>query len=380
MRYLIAGYCAGCQLQAIRTIIKITTLDQFMKIRILPAIILPMLIACSEKKDTFKQTTQAPPIVDVVVARLHDLSADLELNGSIVANEFVQLMPEASGRLIYLNVPEGKIVGKGTVIARINDADLQAQLKKSEVQLEIAALSEQRLRKLLAVNGVNQADYDLALNQVNSLKADMEITRALIEKTVVTAPFTGRVGLRQISNGAFVTSSTIIATMQEANQLKVDFNVPEEYIEYVKIGSTIDVAVDKGDSTLIQARIIATEPQVDVTSRNITVRGVLSKNNVSPGAFAKVYLRMGDVRKTIQIPSNSIIPEAKAKKVILVRKGLAQMVEVETGVRRSSLIEISKGITPGDTVVVSGVLFARPGRPVNIRDVKELDAFSEASM
>ncbi len=257
-----------------------------MKIRILQAIILLMVMACSEKKDTFRQTAQAPPIVDVVVARLHDLSADLELNGSIVANEFVQLMPETNGRLIYLNVPEGKIVGKGTVIARINDADLQAQLKKSEVQLEIAELSEQRLRKLLAVNGVNQADYDLALNQVNSLKADMEITKALIEKTVVTAPFTGRVGLRQISNGAFVTTSTIIATMQEANQLKVDFNVPEEYIEYVKIGTTVDVAVDKGDGTLIQARIIATEPQVDVTSRNITVRGVLSKNNVSPGSFA----------------------------------------------------------------------------------------------
>ncbi len=351
-----------------------------MKIRILPAIILPIVVACSEKKDTFKQTAQAPPIVDVVVARLRDLSADLELNGSIVANEFVQLMPETSGRLIYLNVPEGKIVGKGTVIARINDADLQAQLKKSEVQLEIAELSEQRLRKLLAVNGVNQADYDLALNQVNSLKADMEITRALIEKTVVTAPFTGRVGLRQISNGAFVTTSTIIATMQETNQLKVDFNVPEEYIEYVKIGSTVDVAVDKGDGTLIQARIVATEPQVDVTSRNITVRGVLSKNSVSPGSFAKVYLRMGEVRKRIQIPSNSIIPEAKAKKVILVRKGLAEMVEVETGVRQSSLIEISKGISPGDTVVVSGVLFARPGRPVNIRDIKDLNAFSEASL
>lgn len=351
-----------------------------MKLRILPAIILPIVIACSEKKDTFKQAAQAPPIVDVVVAQLHDISADLELNGSIVSNEFVQLMPETSGRLVYLNVPEGKIVSKGTVIARINDADLQAQLRKSKVQLEIAELSEQRLRKLLAVNGVNQADYDLALNQVNSLKADMEITQALIDKTVVEAPFTGRVGLRQISNGAFVTTSTIIATMQETNQLKVDFNVPEEYIEYIKNGNTVSVAVDKSDGALIQARIVATEPQVDVSSRNITVRAVLSKSNVSPGSFAKVYLRMGDIRKTIQIPSNSIIPEAKAKKVILVRKGLAELVEVETGVRASSLIEIRTGISPGDTVVVGGVLFARPGRPVKVRDVKDLSTFSEAAL
>lgn len=348
-----------------------------MKIQHLLAASLLAFSGCSEKKDTFKQASQAPPIVDVVVAQLQSLSASLELNGSIVSNEFVELMPETNGRLIFLNVPEGQIVSKGTVIARINDADLQAQLRKSQVQLDIATLSEERLRKLLAVNGVNQADYDLALNQVNSLKADMEITKALIEKTVVAAPFTGRVGLRQVSNGAFVTTATILATMQETNQLKVDFNVPEEYVEYIKIGSTVEVVVDNAAGVTMSARIIATEPQVDVNSRNITVRAVLSKNNVSPGTFARVYLKMGEARRAVQIPANSIIPEAKSKKVILVRNGAAKQVEVETGIRQSSLVEITKGIAPGDTVVVSGVLFARPGRPVQVRDIKDLESITE---
>ncbi|GAA4437524.1 efflux RND transporter periplasmic adaptor subunit [Ravibacter arvi] len=351
-----------------------------MKIEVLLAMIPIGLVACTEKKDTFKQNNQSPPIVDVVVAQTNNLAATIELNGSIVSNEFVQLMPETSGRLIFLNVPEGKVVSKGTVIARINDADLQAQLRKTQVQLDMAELSEERLRKLLAVNGVNQADFDLAQNQVNSLKADLEITKALIDKTVVTAPFTGRVGLRQISEGAFVTSSTVIATMQETNQLKVDFNVPEEYIAYIKVGTMVDVEVDKAEGVTIQARIVATEPQVDVTSRNITVRAVLQKNTVSPGAFAKVYLHQGDVRRVIQIPANSIIPEAKAKKVILVRNGKAEQVEVETGVRQASLVEITRGVSAGDTVVVSGVLFARAGRPVKVRDVKGLDAFAEKTL
>lgn len=351
-----------------------------MKVKYLLMASLAAFLGCSEKKDTFKQAAQAPPIVDVVVAEMHNVSDNLELNGSIVSNEFVQLMPETSGRLVYLNVPEGKIVSKGTVIARINDAELQAQLKKSQVQLEIAILSEERLKKLLEVNGVNQADYDLALNQVNSLKADMEITKALIDKTVITAPFTGRVGLRQVSNGAFVTTASVIATMQETNQLKVDFNVPEEYVEYIKIGSVVDVVVDKVDGDSIPARIIATEPQVDVSSRNITVRGVLTKNSVTPGAFARVYLRMGDMRKAVQVPSNAIIPEAKSKKVVLVRKGLAEQVEVETGLRQAGLIEITKGVSPGDTVIVSGVLFARPGRAVNVRDVKTLSNLTEATL
>ena len=355
-----------------------------MRLKLSLAILVIANIACSEKKDTFNRPPQLSPIVDVMIAEKRGLSSDLELNGSILSNEFVELMPETNGRLVYLNVPEGKIIQEGTIIARINDADLQAQLKKTKVQLEIAELTEQRLAKLLAVNGVNQADYDLALNQVNSLKADLEITQALIDKTVIKAPFTGRVGLRQVSNGAYITTSTVIATMQETSQLKVDFNVPEEYIEYLRIGSTVDVVVDKrgiGENPRIPARIIAIEPQVDVSSRNIMVRAMMSKNDAaSPGSFAKVYLRLGEMRHSIQIPTNSIIPEAKSKKVIVVKNGKAEKIDVETGIRQSSMVEITSGIEVGDTIVVSGVLFARPGRPVEIRDVIDPESIIEASL
>jgi len=346
------------------------------------AVIAFAFIACSEKKDTYNKPNQLPPIVDVMIAEKRGLTSELELNGSILSNEFVELMPETNGRLVYLNVPEGKVVQAGTVIARINDADLQAQLKKTQVQLEIAELTEQRLAKLLAVNGVNQADYDMALNQVNSLKADLDITQALIDKTVIKAPFTGRVGLRQVSNGAYVTTSTVIATMQETSQLKVDFNVPEEYSEYLKIGTVVDVVVDKrgtGDNERVTARIIAIEPQVDISSRNIVVRAMLSKTDASPGSFAKVYLKLGEMRKSIQIPTNSIIPEAKSKKVIRVKSGKAESVAIETGVRQSSMVEVLSGIDEGDTIVVSGVLFARPGRAVEIREIKSPQALMEAA-
>ncbi len=336
-----------------------------------------LIASCSEKKDTFQRTASPPPVVDVMVAEKRSISADLELNGSIVPNDFLELMPETNGRLVYLNVPEGKQVSKGTVIARINDADLQAQLRKSAVQLEMAELSEQRLKKLLEVNGVNQADYDLALNQVNSLKADLEITQALIDKTVIKAPFDGVVGLRQVSNGAIVTTATILATIQATNPLKVDFNVPEEYIGYVRKGATVDVQIDKGDGRLEKAQIIATEPQIDVTSRNVTVRGILGNSKASPGSFAKVYLKLGGEHNSIMVPTNSIIPEAKTKKVVVVKNGLATLVSVVTGVRQTDLVEITSGLAVGDTVVVSGVLFARPGRPVRIRNVASLHQVPE---
>ena len=118
-------------------------------------------------------------------------------------------------------------MSKGTVIARINDADLQANLQKTRALLQVARLSQGRLETLLKVQGVNQADYDLAVSQVRSNQADAAYTQALLSKTVIRAPFTGVLGLRQVSPGAYVTPATSIATLQADTKLKVDFTLPE---------------------------------------------------------------------------------------------------------------------------------------------------------
>src|SRR5262249_17838152 len=149
-------------------------------------------------------------VVDVIVAKAQTITNHIEVNGTVVANEYVDLHPEASGRLIYLNVPEGRFVTAGTVIARVNDADLKAQIEKSKVQLDLAEKTEGRYKQLLSVNGINQSDYDAALNQVNGYKADIDYYQALLDKTVVKAPFDGTVGLRQVSLGAYVSPTTLI--------------------------------------------------------------------------------------------------------------------------------------------------------------------------
>ncbi len=166
--------------------------------------------ACGEKKEVSKANLpeKQPTIVDVMIAQPVGLSDTIEANGTVTANETVELHPEVPGRLIYLNVPEGKQVQQGTVLARVNDADLRAQIQKSKVQLQLAEANEQRFAKLLDIQGVNQADYDAIVNQVASLKADIAYTNALIDKTVVRAPFSGVIGLRQVSPGAYVTANT----------------------------------------------------------------------------------------------------------------------------------------------------------------------------
>jgi membrane fusion protein (multidrug efflux system) len=192
-------------------------------------VIILTAVACKGKPDVVKPKETPPTVVDIIVAGTQGISNTVEANGNVVANEYVELHPEISGRITYLNVPEGHTIAQGTVIARIYDADLQAQLSKSKVGLDLAQKTEDRYKQLLSLSGINQADYDNALNQVNGLKADIQYQEALINKTVIKAPFSGVVGLRQVSPGAFVTAANIIATVQQVSKVKIDFTIPEEY-------------------------------------------------------------------------------------------------------------------------------------------------------
>ena len=203
--------------------------QKFTSIYLMVFFVLYFLTACKGKPETNVPKQLPPTVVDIIVVSPQALTNAIEANGSVVANEYVELHPEVSGRLTYLNVPEGSHVSQGTLIARINDADLQAQMAKSKVQLDLAQKTEERYKQLLAVNGINQSDYDNALNQVNGLKADIQYTQTLIDKTVIKAPFSGVVGLRQISPGAFVTPSSVIATIQQLDKIKIDFTLPEQY-------------------------------------------------------------------------------------------------------------------------------------------------------
>jgi membrane fusion protein (multidrug efflux system) len=318
-------------------------------------------------------------IVDVLVAAPHSLTSQVEANGTVVANEYVELHPEISGRIVYLNVPEGANVTKGTVIARINDADLQATLAKSKAQLDMYEKTAERERKLLEINGINQADYDLAVSNVNTTKADIDYTQAQLDKTVIRAPFDGVVGLRQVSPGAYVTPANIIATVQQMDKIKVDFTVPEQYSAVIRKGSVVDIELDAINNTHRKGLIIATEPQINLSSRNLKVRALLEEGAAHPGAFVKVFINSGVDKKVILVPTNCIIPEDRNNQVMLVKNGLAKLVEVSTGDRQSGNVAIINGINPGDTVIVTGVLFARPGTPVTIRSVKTLENASPAS-
>jgi len=342
-----------------------------MKLKLI--IVLPLLMAAmisckSEAKDKNANKEKPPVSVDAIVVGNSDFTSDIEVNGTVLSEEMVELHPEVGGRLTYLNIPDGAKVSAGTILARINDADLQAQLQQQKVQLELAQKTEQRLNKLLAVNGVDQASYDAALSQVNLYNANINVLRAQIDKTVIKAPFSGKLGLRLVSEGAYVSTATAIGTLQQTDKIKIDFSVPEAYASLVKIGKTVSIQTNSSAEE-IKATISAIEPQISTATRNIKVRARLSKGDISPGAFVKVFLN--EKLNGIVIPSNAIIPDAISSQVLLVKNGKAVSQNVETGIRNSDVVEITDGLHIGDTIIVSGVLSVRPNGAVKIKIVKK---------
>lgn len=336
------------------------------KLNYVALILILGLFACKEKtKPTDKFNPNAPVSVDIAIAASQVIDKVIEVNGSVVASEFVDIRPETNGRIVFLQIPEGKMVAAGTVLAKLNDADLQAQMQKIKVQLALANINEQRNLKLVQAKGINQSDYDISLQQVNSLKADMAFTQSLIDKTIIKAPFTGQIGLKQVSLGAYISTATTIVTLQKVDQLKVDFTLPEIYQNYIKVGKKVTVESIAKPGVKMTATIAAIEPQIIATSRNIKVRANL-QGKLLPGAYIKVFLGENQQKPSILVPSNIIIPDSKVKQLVVVKNGKAKFTNVETGYRTAAGVEITSGVQLGDSLVVAGMLFVRDGSDLKI--------------
>ncbi|ULQ54341.1 efflux RND transporter periplasmic adaptor subunit [Flavihumibacter fluvii] len=302
-----------------------------------------------------------PTKVEGFLVKPSAVSEKLEVPGTIIPFEATELRPEVSGRITQLNIREGQSVARGTLLVKLYDEDLQAQLKKLQVQLEIYDKTAQRQAELLKIDGISKQEYDLSVLQVNNIKADMELIRTSIQKTELRAPFSGRIGLRNISMGAYVTPLTLITNIRQEDQLKLEFTVPEKYSSKITSGKIVNFTVE-GLSKPIPAKVIATEEAVTEDTRSLRVRAVVQGKapQLIPGAFAKVALDFGQDKNALMIPTQAVIPQARYKKVIVYKGGTAVFETVTTGVRDSTYIQIISGVTEGDTVVITGLLSIKP--------------------
>jgi membrane fusion protein (multidrug efflux system) len=327
------------------------------------------LYACGEKtKAPAANNRQTGPlVVDGFLVSAETLTDNIEVPGTLLPAEETQLRSEVSGRIVQLNIDEGSNVQRGALLVKQFDDDLQAQLNKLQVQLKIAIKSEERQKELLAIKGISQQEYDLTALQVDNLNADIEAIKIAISKTEIRAPYAGKIGLRNVSLGAYLSTNDVVATIRQTNQLKLEFSVPEKYARSIDKGYKVKFKVDGGleEHTGV---VIATESGVDQATRTLRVRALVNGNNqeLVPGVFAKVKLQMGSVGKGLLVPSQSVIPQARNKQVILLRGDSAAFTIVETGLRDSAYVEIVSGLKAGDTVITTGLMAIRPNGKVKV--------------
>jgi membrane fusion protein (multidrug efflux system) len=310
-------------------------------------------------------STEALP-VETLTLSPHRLVQRFATVGTIRADEQVELRSEISGVLREIHFTEGSLVGKGQLLVQLDDAEFVAERDRARHRVELARLREARQEDLLAQGLTSQEEYDLALSQLNVLQAELRLAEVELLKTRIHAPFRGVIGLRSVSRGAAMTPQTRIATLQKIDTVKVEFSVPENHAARVRVGETISFRV-KGVARDHVGEIYALEPNFDRETRSLRARARCDNpdGELLPGAFADVELAINEIEDALTVPAIAVIPELGSKKVFIVEDGRAMPRLVETGVRTDTEVQITRGLSPGDRVIVSAIQRLNSGLPVS---------------
>jgi len=332
---------------------------------------LPMFQTSASNAQSSGQNQQ-PVQVRATVIHPKVLRDKVVTSGNILANESIDVKSEISGKIMALHFKEGAPVKKNHLLIKMNDAELQAQLLQVQQSRSLAEEKNYRQKQLLKKQAVSQEEYDQSLNDLNNLKAQEQLIQARIAKTEIRAPFSGIIGLRYVSLGDYISPSTRITTFQDINPVKIDFSVPEKYAQRVKSGDKIHFTTGDKD-TVYEGTVYAVEPRIAEDTRTLQVRAIASNDSkaLMPGAFAEVELILNEIDNAVMIPTESLIPESQTQKVYLQQHGKALSRDVKTGIRTEDKIQITEGISAGDTVITAGILNLRPGAPIEITQLSE---------
>jgi len=315
-----------------------------------------------------KQQKAAPPIaVSYIIAQKQSVASTIQAIGSIMADEEVELHAEAQGRIVKIGFTEGTFIAKGKKLIKIYDGDLQAQLTKALVNKKLKLATEKRNKILLEKGAISTEDYEISLTDLNAINADIELLKENIKLTEIVAPFSGKIGLKYVSEGSFVNSTTKIAAMQKMDRVKIEFSIPERYVSQVNVGTTVSFKVD-GIQKIYNAKIYAIEPRIDPINRNVLIRAICENSNgvLLPGLFAKIEVPLNDKEGVFLIPTQSIVPILKGNKVFLIHADSATEQKVEISGRNELNVEVVSGLKTGDSVIVSGIIQMKQGVKVKV--------------
>jgi len=329
----------------------------------------------TSKQDDIPATTAVSPRNQVLninaeILQFRTLTDKTIVLGTTIPDEEVDLSFESSGKVVAIYFTEGTHVKEGDLLAKINDKPLQAQLKKFEAQVPLARDRVYRQHTLLERDAVSQEAYEQVTTEYEKLMADIELVKANIAQTELRAPFDGIIGLRTVSEGAYVTPSTMIVKLTKISPLKIEFSVPEKYSSDIRNGTPIVFSLmdSEGIPHAYQATVYAVESKIEFETMTLTARAYYANPNehIAPGRYVSIEVAKDEIKEALAIPSEAVIPEMGKNMVFKYMNGIAQPVEILIGLRTEERVQVLEGLSVGDTLITTGVMQLRSGMKVSI--------------
>lgn len=293
--------------------------------------------------------------VEVAPARAASVTTDISSIGSLQSDESVQVASEVAGRIQEIGFREGQHVKAGDVLVQLDAALVKASLDETEARLDLAMANFDRAQRLQKSGSGTARALDEAQAELNTARALLNSQRVQIAKHTITAPFDGVVGLRTVSNGAYIAVGTELVNLEKIDTLKLDFKVPETQLSSIAENQTVAITLDALPGRSFTGTIYAIDPMVDINGRSLSVRARLDNKDLElrPGLFARVVVKGREARDAVFVPESAIVPRGQERLVWQIVDGKAQQLKVELGQRAKGEVEV-KGVPPGASIVVAG--------------------------
>lgn len=327
---------------------------------------------------------QPPQTVTTTVAKYDDWEPTLDAVGSLKALKGTDITPQLAGIVAEIPFESDSEVKEGDLLVKLANEDDVAKLKALQADADLARLNYDRSKKLVQSRAVSQAQLDTATATLKSALAQVAAQQALVDKKEIRAPFDGRVGIRLVDIGQYLTAGQKITTLQALDPIYVDFTLSQSNVSKISVGQAVAIKTDAYPGQTFTGKVVALDPKLDTATRNIAVRAELANpdHKLLPGMFASVKVTTGAKERKLTLPETAITYNPYGETVFLVEKGkpdadgktplIAQQKFVVTGTTRGDEVAITKGISEGDTVVASGQLKLKNGTPLIINNSQSL--------
>ena len=302
------------------------------------------------------QDQQAKPTtVNIGQPQMRQIRDQISAVANLRPVDSVELMTEASGRVVELNLKPGQPVQQGEVLLRLDDRQARADLAVLKARLSDARRQYNRARSLRSNNSVSQSQVDELQTSVAVAEAELEAAKVRLENHHIEAPFAGVIGLSDISPGAFLQAGTSITTLDSSGQLELNFSVPERFVGQVKLGQPVTAVSPAFPGQLFEGQLVELATRISELSRTLAVRALIDNpdGQLRPGQFMSASLTLQE-REALVVPEQAVMVRGDEKYVFLAEDGLARRVSVQIGNRVPGWVEIKEGLSPEDAVVVTG--------------------------